>query len=223
MTTNPQQAECPTCGRKCSSKSGLTNHMNAMHLQLSTTQLDAASKYRSPAPIEAQEAIDPKEIRREADGRYGFDGNWERLCVCGHSLGVHAAQNDTGKRPCFNEDSGIVGGTGEPCDCKHFRPSKKKPHPEATPDDEQPIGLRLLIGAAHMRGTVGGPITDEWLDEMERQHKLLITQTAARMAVEGRIDELEQLDADRLSMSDLPGLIRIRLAELQRQLKEKDQ
>jgi hypothetical protein len=119
----PQQAECPDCDG-----SGRIWYEDGMDR---TMAKDCPNPIHT-APIEAQEAHDPKEIRREADGRYGFDGNWDRLCVCGHSLGVHAAQNDTGKRPCFNEDSGIVGGTGEPCDCEHFRPSKKKPHPEAT-------------------------------------------------------------------------------------------
>lgn len=119
----PQQAECPTCGQE---------RVRSIYGKREWICLNCTAT----APIEAQEARDTKEIRREADGRYGFDGNWERLCVCGHTLGIHAAQNDTGKRPCFNEDSGIVGATGEPCDCKHFRPSKKHPHPEATQGDE---------------------------------------------------------------------------------------
>lgn len=29
--------------------------------------------------------------KRETDGRYAFDGNLNRVCVCGHTLGVHAS------------------------------------------------------------------------------------------------------------------------------------
>jgi hypothetical protein len=29
--------------------------------------------------------------KREADGKYAFDGHLERLCVCGHSLANHSA------------------------------------------------------------------------------------------------------------------------------------
>lgn len=58
---------------------------------------------------------------RNIKGQYAFVDNWERLCICGHKLGVHAGENDTGKRPCFNEDSGMEDATGEPCDCKHFK------------------------------------------------------------------------------------------------------
>ena len=29
--------------------------------------------------------------KREHDGRYAFDGNYDRVCVCGHTLGVHGA------------------------------------------------------------------------------------------------------------------------------------
>ena len=58
---------------------------------------------------------------KEANGKFGFDNKWHRLCTCGHRLGVHAAPNDRSTRPCFNEDSGIEGATGESCDCKHFK------------------------------------------------------------------------------------------------------
>lgn len=35
-------------------------------------------------------ATDPPR-KRETDGQYAFDGNLQRLCVCGHSLAVHSA------------------------------------------------------------------------------------------------------------------------------------
>lgn len=30
--------------------------------------------------------------RERETGRYGFDGDFERLCVCGHPLGLHTAE-----------------------------------------------------------------------------------------------------------------------------------
>lgn len=30
-----------------------------------------------------------RQNRDERDGRYTFDGDWKRMCVCGHTLGVH--------------------------------------------------------------------------------------------------------------------------------------
>ena len=31
--------------------------------------------------------------RSKATGRYGYDGNFDRLCVCGHRLGVHTSES----------------------------------------------------------------------------------------------------------------------------------
>lgn len=33
----------------------------------------------------------PRIQKRETDGKYAFDGDFDRLCVCGHTLGVHSA------------------------------------------------------------------------------------------------------------------------------------
>lgn len=48
-------------------------------------------------------ARDPK------SGRYAFDGNFERMCKCGHALGLHLH----GGHDCLET----------PCDCKKFRPT----------------------------------------------------------------------------------------------------
>lgn len=196
----PKDNVCPTCRKPCTSKGGLTLHMNSMHLEMSPSQHEKlALKYMpkdeicpkcsgsgyhqcwssscpdkdkickscngtgripagSPSPLPTSPKTDAvtsapvtgednaegpstntvdgpqergplescAELRREADGRYGFDGNMGRLCVCGHRLGIHAAMNDTSKRPCFNEDSDLEGATGEACGCQHFKPSRKK-------------------------------------------------------------------------------------------------
>lgn len=72
------------------------------------------------APKKAQE-------REKGTGRYTYDGDWDRLCVCGHTLGTHTAVRarnpETGKmeQPC------IVGDLGhEFCDCSCFRPKREK-------------------------------------------------------------------------------------------------
>lgn len=52
-------------------------------------------------------------------GKYTFDGDMDRLCVCGHRLGIHTAARVH-----------INGKTHQPCDrgckCECFRPVKGK-------------------------------------------------------------------------------------------------
>lgn len=64
------------------------------------------------------------DTRDKGTGRYELEGKWDRLCKCGHKLGIHAAEVSCGMRPCFNGD------TGEPCDCEKFRAA---PKPKAQP------------------------------------------------------------------------------------------
>lgn len=70
--------------------------------------------------------------RDKRDGRYTFDGKWDRLCVCGHELGVHY-----GAAPHECDNLNRVHSMGEKhpqafrvqaksCDCQKFRPSRKK-------------------------------------------------------------------------------------------------
>lgn len=65
------------------------------------------------------------EYRDGATGRYSYFGGFDRLCVCGHTLGIHCA----GGFDCFAgsncnipDDPG-----GLRCDCQKFRLSRKKP------------------------------------------------------------------------------------------------
>jgi hypothetical protein len=60
----------------------------------------------------------PKRARDPVTGQYAFDQDFERLCKCGHTLGVHIA----GGFDCINS----VEGDGDKCDCTKFRPLKKK-------------------------------------------------------------------------------------------------
>lgn len=56
---------------------------------------------------------------RDNTGRYKHTGGWERLCTCGHDLGVHSAEKVDGKRPCFSADF-----TGVDCACECFKKRK---------------------------------------------------------------------------------------------------
>lgn len=72
-----------------------------------------------------------REQKRETDGRYAFDGNLARLCVCRHSLAVHAAGSPA---DCLlyslspNDPQRAVeaahGGV-ENCGCQRFRLSRR--------------------------------------------------------------------------------------------------
>jgi hypothetical protein len=66
-----------------------------------------------------------KHYRDPTNGQYAYWNKFERLCVCGHPLGVHIA----GGFECCNGDRNMEewGGNGQPCDCEKFRPSRRKP------------------------------------------------------------------------------------------------
>ena len=61
------------------------------------------------------------QFRDPTNQRFAYTDNWDRLCVCGHKLGCHVA----GGFDCLNDEP-VKYATGEPCDCKKFRPSKAK-------------------------------------------------------------------------------------------------
>lgn len=65
------------------------------------------------------EAAKHAQNRDGRNGRYTFDGDMERLCVCGHTLGHHF-----GGAPHECAVSTMKPYT--PCDCPKFRPSRKK-------------------------------------------------------------------------------------------------
>lgn len=74
-----------------------------------------------------------KQSKREiGTGRYTFDGNLERLCVCGHPLGAHCAtrmKDRDGKvyQECFWGGQRCDSGYDDvACECLVFRPSKSK-------------------------------------------------------------------------------------------------
>jgi len=63
-----------------------------------------------------------KQKRDRRSGRYTYEGQYQRLCVCGHVLGQHLAEAPHG---CIQEDErGVIGGAA--CPCERFRPSRAK-------------------------------------------------------------------------------------------------
>lgn len=70
-----------------------------------------------------------KQQKREPNGRYDFDGNLDRLCVCGHRLGDHSAGSPA---DCvvysFSEAdrTKMYNGDKPNCGCLKFRLSRKK-------------------------------------------------------------------------------------------------
>lgn len=57
-----------------------------------------------------------RQPRERSTGRYGFDGQFDRVCTCGHTLGNHTA---VAPHSCIEGDFSDVS-----CDCAKFRPAK---------------------------------------------------------------------------------------------------
>ena len=71
--------------------------------------------------------------REIGTGKYTFDGDMTRLCVCGHRLGVHSATRIklSGKmtQDCMIEELGSdcpEEYKGQKCDCELFKPKRIK-------------------------------------------------------------------------------------------------
>ncbi len=58
--------------------------------------------------------------RARKTGQYSYEGNWDRLCVCGRTLGVHDSE-----APHAFGDYSLDGREGLP-DCDKFKPAKVK-------------------------------------------------------------------------------------------------
>lgn len=73
--------------------------------------------------------------KRDREGKYTFEGKWDRLCVCGHRFGAHAAQ---APHDCFISDY-----DGAECKCPKFKPAPQKNpggrDPRAARDHEEAI------------------------------------------------------------------------------------
>lgn len=56
-------------------------------------------------------------LRDPVSGQFAFDGGFDRVCRCGHTLGVHVS----GGFECVNADTG----DGAHCACVKFRPVRQ--------------------------------------------------------------------------------------------------
>ncbi|NTF23602.1 hypothetical protein G6L37_35095 [Agrobacterium rubi] len=97
--------------------------------------------------------VPKSKLRDPVTGQYAYDENWDRMCRCGHALGVHVS----GGFDCIN----AVEGDRTPCDCEKFRPVSTKPTEaemrllrEVLKSNEHRDGFRsyVVVGA----GTKGG-------------------------------------------------------------------
>jgi hypothetical protein len=77
--------------------------------------MSCRTRHRSTTPHD--EEIDQKRDRR--NGRYTFDGDFDRLCRCGHTLGVHLAE---APHDCIARDFQ----PGVECDCVKFQPQRRQ-------------------------------------------------------------------------------------------------
>jgi hypothetical protein len=68
--------------------------------------------------------------KRDQQGRYDYKNDWDRLCVCGHTLGVHCAGSPA---DCLlyshsDRDQVVQDHKHQPdknCGCEKFRPRRK--------------------------------------------------------------------------------------------------
>lgn len=60
-------------------------------------------------------------IRDPVTGQFAYDEDFDRMCRCGHTLGVHLA----GGFDCINIERS-AGGSGEACNCTRFTPTRKR-------------------------------------------------------------------------------------------------
>lgn len=66
--------------------------------------------------------------RDSQTGQYAFVGDWDRICRCGHELGIHGE----GGFDCFNADRDNIGAPyagrfpATSCGCQKFRPTGKR-------------------------------------------------------------------------------------------------
>lgn len=67
-------------------------------------------------------ADETKRYREPGTGKYAYFGDFDRLCKCGHTLGVHIAGGfECGADARGNNEAGAEG-----CECQKFRPSGKR-------------------------------------------------------------------------------------------------
>lgn len=64
------------------------------------------------------------QLRDPQSGQFAFDGRWDRLCVCGHTLGVHCAGgfDCLAGTNCTNDPNP----PGKFCDCQKFCLSRRR-------------------------------------------------------------------------------------------------
>jgi hypothetical protein len=109
-----------------------------------------------------------RQNRERGTGRYAFDGEFDRLCECGHTLGVHTAERgrdfESGRmmQECINHDVG----DGTLCNCVCFKPAKSPAGVAPIPSEmtTQQIAVVAALGEALSKGPpqVTGVVSGRW-------------------------------------------------------------
>ena len=68
-----------------------------------------------------------KNYREPGTGRYAYWNDFDRLCKCGHTLGVHIAGGfECGADPYGKDEHGRSEPEAAGCTCQKFKPSGKR-------------------------------------------------------------------------------------------------
>lgn len=135
-----------------------------------------------------QNEVPPRQSRAP-EGKYSYEGDWERLCVCGHRLATHTAQ-----APHTCNENGD-------CGCERFRPIPP-PVPKKGVDE---FVEELLLQAPAL-------VTHQELASYKARATALLEQARR----EGRINELQALNNDRTG-ERTRDYVQDRLAELRKE------
>jgi hypothetical protein len=97
----------------------MTKTTTSSDAALSLGAKDCHSKVQhgnAPSPGDAQTT----QTRDQVTGQYAFDGNFDRICTCGHRLGAHIAGGfECGTNTTDHPET-------KDCKCERFRPCRKK-------------------------------------------------------------------------------------------------
>jgi hypothetical protein len=73
-----------------------------------------------------KEQVIRQQTRERDTGRYAFQGDWGRKCVCGHELGVHTAE---APHECMNSDRNHIASEKDGWFDATIEPTRCKLHP----------------------------------------------------------------------------------------------
>lgn len=113
--------------------------------------------------------------KRETDGKYAHEGGWERLCVCGHTLGVHSAGSPA---DCLlysiPNHSELLTALNVECGCMKFKLRCQKDM-NTTTKGETNMTYSVLVG------NIGKVCSEVSHDEAQRIFNIYVEQSKSGM------------------------------------------